>query len=109
MENLPILLLMLMFGCFLYFRVFSTMGKGVFFNGKVIKTMASFSKGKRGKRLSINLKVHVVESSSNGKNIGLEISQSGALSHSMIPVVLSTNEAKVLADNLYAAIEFNER
>ena len=71
--------------------------------------MEPASKGNRGKGLSITLKVHVVENSATGKTIGLEVSQSSTTSRSMIPVVLSANEAKILADNLYAAIEFNKR
>ena len=39
MEYIPIILLLLMFGTFLYFRVLPTIAKGGFFNGTIVKTM----------------------------------------------------------------------
>ena len=101
-------ILFLSFFGFIIFMLFSKKGKEIIFGGKIVKTMDFVTKGKKRVLFSSNLKVHVIENSLNGRNIGLEINLSGGLSYSMVPLVLPVGEAKILADTIYAAIEFNE-
>lgn len=107
MEYLFPIIFFSFFG-FVIFMIFSKKGKEVIFGGKIVKTMDPVTKGKKRMLISSNLKVHIIENSLNGRNIGLEISQSGVLNYSMVPVVLPISEAKILADTIYAAIDFDE-
>ena len=94
------------FFVFILFMIFSGKGKSLMFGGKIIKTMESVSKGKKRMLISSGVKVHVIEVAPNVRNVGLEITQSSGLSYSMVPVSLPVSEAKILADTIYAALEY---
>lgn len=77
------------------------------FGGKIIKTMDTTPEGKKIRLVSSGIKIHLVEVAPNVKNIGLEITQHGLTSFSMVPVTLSISDAKLLADTIYDAIDLN--
>ena len=81
----------------------STKGfKGAFFGGAIERTVGEITLARRG-ILGGRLKVHRV-AAERGHKVGLEIVFRTPLSYQMIPVTLTTDEAKRLGELLTAAV-----
>jgi hypothetical protein len=81
----------------------STKGfKGAFFGGAIERTVGEITLARRG-ILSGRLRVHRV-AADHGHKVGLEIVYRTPLSYQMIPVTLSTDEARRLGEMLKQAI-----
>lgn len=90
--------------CWVAFIFFTKRGKEIMFGGKIIRSFDSV-KGKRFFNWS-GIKVHAVQSRKNTRWVGLEVSAATIGSYDMIPVSLPEDQAKLLAEVLLEAVEF---
>ena len=103
-ELWPVLIFIVFVAAFLFF-VISKKGKGMMFGGEIIHTINGNPQGKR-RIITTGVKVHVVQAAPMVRFVGLEINQSGGLSWQMIPISLPISDARLLADMINQAIDY---
>jgi hypothetical protein len=88
------------------FTLFTKKGKAILFGGRIIRTIEGAVSSSRG-MATTTLQVHVLDGNASGiqSRIGLEISSRAFLSASMMPVVLSREDALKLAAMLQQAAQ----
>ena len=87
------------------FSFLTKRGRGMMFGGTIIKSWDGVA-GKR-KIVTARVKVHAVDSSTNARIVGLELSNSTFGSYQMVPISLSATEALALARLIEQAANYS--
>jgi len=104
MEILPIQLIILFIVGLFIFVVFTKRGKGVLFDGKVLKTLDREIKQTNGRKKS-RIRVHLIEKNrDNTKAIGVELTEHAYLAWNMTPINLTMTDAKELISMLQEVV-----
>jgi hypothetical protein len=83
-------------GSFIY-RIFKNGGfKAAMFGAPIIRTVGEVSASRSSRLLNVAVKVHILGGNSPDKTVGLEFVATSFASYQMMPVSLSTVEAKKL-------------
>ena len=89
---------------FFVYSVFTKKGRGRFFGGKILKTIDTEIKSRKG-MMNSTIRVHVIEKKKQIENaVSIELNQHAYLAWSMMPINLSKDDAKTLISMLEEAV-----
>ena len=87
------------------FAFFTKRGKEFMFGGKIIKTFDEVKS--RGKMIRSKLRVHVIDDDST-RIVGIQVYISSFGKHELVPITLTTDDARQLAQTLIEAADYRE-